>query len=43
MSETNRKVKIYSLTKGGAAQLQVEVASWEQTSSLVSRVLGAKA
>jgi transcriptional regulator len=43
VSETNRKVKLYSLTKAGAMQLQVEVASWEQTTSLVSRVLGAKA
>ena len=43
VSETNHKVKIYSLTRAGAAQLRIEVASWEQTSSLVSRVLGAKA
>ena len=31
VSETNRKVKFYSLTRTGAMQLQVEVASWEQT------------
>ena len=36
VSETNRKVKFYSLTRAGATQLQVEVASWEQTTALVS-------
>jgi transcriptional regulator len=43
LSETNRNVKFYSLTRSGARQLQIEVASWEQTISLVSRILGAKA
>jgi PadR family transcriptional regulator PadR len=43
VSETNRKVKVYSLTSAGARQLKVEVASWEQTTSLVARILGAKA
>ena len=43
LSETNRRVKFYSLTKAGGAQLQVEVANWEQALALVSRVLGAKA
>ena len=43
MSETNRKVKFYALTKAGARQLKVEVAQWEQASALVARVLGAKA
>ncbi|MCC6991752.1 MAG: PadR family transcriptional regulator [Acidobacteria bacterium] len=42
VSETNRQVKVYSLTKAGAAQLRVEVANWEQTTALVARVLGAK-
>jgi PadR family transcriptional regulator, regulatory protein PadR len=42
LSETNRTVKFYSLTRAGARQLQIEVASWEQTTSLVSRILGAK-
>ena len=36
-------MKFYSLTKTGAMQLQVEVASWEQTLALVSRVLEGKA
>ena len=43
VSETNRKVKFYSLTRAGAKQLQVEVAQWEQATALVARVLGAKA
>jgi PadR family transcriptional regulator, regulatory protein PadR len=43
VSETNRKVKFYSLTRAGAMQLEVEVASWEQTLALVSRVLESKA
>lgn len=43
VSETNRQVKLYSLTRAGAKQLQVAVARWEQASALVSRVLGAKA
>lgn len=43
ISETNRKVKFYSLTRSGEEQLHIEVASWEQASSLVARILGAKA
>ena len=43
VSETNRKVKFYSLTRAGARQLHVEVSNWEQASALVARVLGAKA
>ena len=43
VSETNRKVKIYSLTRAGAKQLHVEVANWEQAAALVSRILDAKA
>ncbi len=43
VSETNRKVKFYSLTRTGARQLDVEVANWEQASALVARILGAKA
>src|SRR5512139_490722 len=30
ISETNRKVKFYSITKPGRKQLLVEVANWEQ-------------
>lgn len=43
VSETNRKVKFYALTKAGAKRLHVEVANWEQATALVARVLGAKA
>jgi transcriptional regulator len=41
-SETNRRVKFYSLTRTGRKQLQVEVADWERANALVSRFLGAK-
>jgi len=41
-SETNRKVKFYSLTKSGAKQLHVEVANWENAAALVARILEAK-
>ncbi len=43
VSETNRKVKFYSLTRTGTTRLHVEVANWEQATALVARVLGAKA
>jgi transcriptional regulator len=43
VSETNRKVKFYALTRAGAKQLRVEVANWEQATALVARILGAKA
>lgn len=42
VSETNRKVKFYSLTRSGAKQLHIEVANWEQASALVTRILDAK-
>ena len=43
VSETNRKVKFYSLTRAGVKQLHVEVANWEQAAALVARILDAKA
>ena len=43
VSETNRKVKFYALTKAGAKQLQVEVTNWENANALVARFLEAKA
>jgi len=43
VSETNRKVKFYALTKAGTRQLHVEVTNWEQASALIARILGAKA
>lgn len=39
VSETNRKVKFYSLTRGGRKQLQIEVANWEKATALVARFL----
>ena len=41
VSETNRKVKFYSLTRSGRKQLQVEVANWEKATALVARFLEA--
>ena len=43
VSETNRKVKFYSLTRAGSKQLHIEVANWESAAALVTRILGAKA
>jgi PadR family transcriptional regulator len=42
VSETNRKVKFYSLTAAGTRQLRVEVENWERATALVSRFLEAK-
>jgi len=39
ISETNRKVKFYSLTRAGRKQLRVEVANWEKATALVARFL----
>lgn len=43
ISETNRKVKIYSLTPAGTRQLKVEIENWEKTTAMVARFLDAKA
>jgi PadR family transcriptional regulator PadR len=42
ISETNRKVKIYSLTPAGARQLKVEIENWEKTTAMVARFLDAR-
>ena len=42
VSETNRKVKFYSLTKAGGKQLEVQVANWENAAAMVARILEAK-
>lgn len=39
VSETNRKVKFYSLTRAGKKQLQTEIANWETATALVARFL----
>ena len=40
-SETNRKVRFYSLTRAGKKQLAVEVSKWAKATSLVARILEA--
>ena len=42
ISETKRKVKVYSLTKAGSKQLGIEVANWERATALVARFLEAE-
>jgi PadR family transcriptional regulator PadR len=42
VSETNRKVKFYELTRAGAKQLQTEITRWEQSTAMMARFLGAK-
>jgi PadR family transcriptional regulator, regulatory protein PadR len=39
ISETNRKVKFYTLTRTGTKQLRVEVEKWENATALVARFL----
>ncbi len=41
MSETNRKVKFYSLTAAGRKQRRAEIARWEKGIALVARFLEA--
>jgi transcriptional regulator len=40
-SETNRRVKLYSLTAAGRRQLKIEVERWGRATALVSRFLEA--
>lgn len=41
MSDTNRNVKFYSLTKSGRKQLRVELENWERATAFVARFLEA--
>lgn len=41
VSETNRKVKLYSLTATGKKQLLVEIQKWEKATAFVARFLEA--
>ncbi|MPY91415.1 MAG: PadR family transcriptional regulator [Luteitalea sp.] len=41
VSDTKRRVKIYSLTRAGATQARTEVANWERTTAMVARFLEA--
>lgn len=40
-SDTNRKVKFFSITKTGKKQLLVEIERWSKTTALVARFLEA--
>jgi len=42
VSETNRKVKFYALTRAGTKQLAEAVKQWQNTTALVGRFLEAK-
>ena len=39
-SEIGKRIKIYSLTKTGRAQLKAESAEWNQFSAAVAKVMG---
>jgi PadR family transcriptional regulator PadR len=39
VSLTNRKVKLFSLTKAGQKQLRVEIQNWKNAKALVARFL----
>jgi transcriptional regulator len=39
VSDTNRKVKFFSLTKAGRKQLEVEIQNWDKATALVARFL----
>jgi transcriptional regulator len=39
VSDTNRKVKTFSLTKAGKKQLRIEIEKWEKATALVVRFL----
>jgi PadR family transcriptional regulator PadR len=40
-SEIGKRIKIYSLTKAGRAELKSESAEWNQFSAAVAKVMGA--
>ena len=39
ISDTNRKVKFYKLTRAGRKRLQRETRDWEQTAAILARFL----
>jgi transcriptional regulator len=43
ISETKRKVKLYSITAAGTRRLKIEIENWEKTTAMVARFLDAKA
>jgi PadR family transcriptional regulator PadR len=42
-SENNRKARFYRLTRQGRKQLQTEMRSWEQTTTIIDRFFAVKA
>jgi PadR family transcriptional regulator PadR len=42
VSDTNRRVKTYTITAAGRAQLRSEISRWDHFSAAVSRVLQAR-
>lgn len=42
VSETNRRVKFYSLTKAGMKQLHAAIAGWEHSVGMMARLLKEK-
>jgi PadR family transcriptional regulator, regulatory protein PadR len=42
VSDTNRRVKTYTITNEGRAQLRAEMSRWDRFSAAVSRVLDAR-
>ena len=38
-SENNRKARYYEITRGGLAQLEVQMAEWDRSSRAVNRIL----
>ena len=42
VSDTNRRVKTYTITEQGRAQLRAELSRWHQFSAAITRVLGAR-
>lgn len=41
VSESNRKAKFYSITKGGLRELKVQAADWERLTEVMERVMTA--
>ena len=42
VSETNRDVKFYELTPAGSDHLRQEIVTWEQSTAVIARFLGAR-
>jgi PadR family transcriptional regulator, regulatory protein PadR len=42
VSDTNRRVKTYTITEQGRAQLKAELSRWQHFSAAITRVLGAR-